>query len=115
MSAAHVLCRSRRGAAAIGLSAALAATPAAALLDSAAAGEQSPIVLAQVSGATSPQLVAVPDLFEATGTATWDGKRTLQGIWVAHPLATSARRVRIINKATGAAVDGALFKRDPAL
>ena len=44
----------------------------------------------------------------------WDGKRTLQGIWVAHPLATTARRVRIFNEVTGQAVDGALFKRDTA-
>ena len=56
-----------------------------------------------------------PDLFEATGRAVWDGKRTLQGVWVAHPLAASARRVRIFNETNGTAVDGALFKRDAAL
>lgn len=62
----------------------------------------------------SPFLRPAPDIFEATGLAIWDGKRTLQGIWVAHPLAASARRVRIFNQDNGQAVDGALFKRDSA-
>lgn len=54
----------------------------------------------------------VPEEFEAEGKAQWDGSRTLQGIWVAHPLARTARRVRIVNEANGHAVDGALFRRD---
>ena len=66
------------------------------------------------SQAISPFLQPAPDIFEATGLAVWDGKRTLQGVWVAHPLATSARRVRIFNQNNGQAVDGALFKRDTA-
>jgi len=53
-----------------------------------------------------------PKVFEAEGTARWDGRRTLQGIWVAHPTATTARRVRIVNTDNGAMVDGALFRRD---
>ncbi len=66
------------------------------------------------SQAISPFLKPAPEIFEATGLAIWDGKRTLQGVWVAHPLATSARRVRIFNENNGQAVDGALFKRDTA-
>ena len=62
----------------------------------------------------SPFLQPAPSIFEVTGLAVWDGKRTLQGVWVAHPLATSARRVRIFNQSNGQAVDGALFKRDTA-
>lgn len=54
----------------------------------------------------------VPAEFEAAGKAQWDGSRTLQGIWVAHPQARTARRVRIVNEANGHAVDGALFRRD---
>lgn len=65
--------------------------------------------------AVSPLLAPAPDIFEARGRAVWDGKRTLQGVWVAHPLAASARRVRIYNEQNGQAVDGALFKRDAAL
>ncbi|MEM7056539.1 MAG: SPOR domain-containing protein [Pseudomonadota bacterium] len=65
--------------------------------------------------AVSPLLAPAPDIFEARGRANWDGKRTLQGVWVAHPLAASARRVRIYNEQNGQAVDGALFKRDAAL
>ena len=65
--------------------------------------------------AVSPYLEPAPEIFEATGRAEWDGKRTLQGVWVAHPLATTARRVRIFNTDNGRAVDGALFKRDAAL
>lgn len=118
MSAAHVLCRSRHGAAAIAFSVALGAAPATALIDSTASSapaEQAPVVMVQATAAASPDQVPAPDLFEETGAAIWDGKRTLQGVWVAHPSATSARRVRIFNTATGEAVDGALFKRDPAL
>jgi len=63
----------------------------------------------------SPLHEPAPDIFKATGLATWDGRRTLKGIWVAHPAATSARRVRIFNVTNGSAVDGALFKRDVAL
>lgn len=59
-----------------------------------------------------PRLEAVPEDFEATATAVWDGHRTLQGIWIAHPEAETARRVRILNLETGHAVDGALFRRD---
>jgi len=53
-----------------------------------------------------------PETFAAEARVTWDGERTLQGIWVAHPLAKQARRVRIVNRETGAAIDGALFRRD---
>ncbi|MEM7190407.1 MAG: hypothetical protein AAF439_12410, partial [Pseudomonadota bacterium] len=84
------------------------------------------IQLAQASGGQSGSettatenvsalLDPAPEIFEATGVAVWDGNRTLQGVWVAHPLAASARRVRIYNTANGSAVDGALFKRDAAL
>lgn len=82
--------------------------------------ESGDIQLAQATNAEaedlpiSPFLEPAPQLFEATGQAVWDGKRTLQGVWVAHPLAESARRVRIFNEQNGRAVDGALFKRDAA-
>lgn len=62
----------------------------------------------------SPMLAPAPELFDGKGRATWDGRRTLRGIWVAHPMAQSARRVRIYNLDNGAVVDGALFKRDPS-
>lgn len=98
------------------------AAVASSVLDPSATATQSqsrPVVLAQASTggdslAISPFLEPAPEIFEATGLAIWDGKRTLQGIWVAHPLATSARRVRIFNQNNGQAVDGALFKRDTA-
>jgi len=57
-------------------------------------------------------MIPAPDDFVARGVAEWDGARTLQGIWVAHPQAASARRVRILNTANDFAVDGALFRRD---
>jgi hypothetical protein len=65
--------------------------------------------------AISPDLVPEPAVFETVGTARWDGRRTLQGVWVAHPQANGARRVRIYNAATGAAADGALFAREATL
>lgn len=67
------------------------------------------------ASAVASDLVPAPAVFEATGTARWDGRRTLQGVWVAHPEASAARQVRIYNAATGAAADGALFTRDAVL
>lgn len=80
-----------------------------------AAADGTQVAQATAQSAVSRYLKAAPQIFEATGTAVWDGKRTLQGVWVAHPLASSARRVRIFNTTNGLAVDGALFKRDSAL
>ena len=76
---------------------------------------QAPVQQIAADPTTSPFLTPAPDVFEATGLAMWDGRQTLQGIWVAHPDARSARRVRIANPETGRAVDGALFRRDESL
>jgi hypothetical protein len=89
--------------------------PAAALGDAAAQVTQASDPFAVEPGPTAlidERLTPVPEEFEATGRARWDGRRTLQGIWVAHPAARTARRVRIVNSANGHAVDGALFRRD---
>ena len=56
-----------------------------------------------------------PEAFFAAGLAVWDGTRTLPGIWIAHPMAQTARRVRLTNGETGARVDAAMFRRDPNL
>jgi len=75
---------------------------------SAASEVMAPGPNAQIDARMAP----APSDFDARGTAEWDGARTLQGIWVAHPQAHSARRVRILNITNGFAVDGALFRRD---
>ena len=62
-----------------------------------------------------PEMQPDPDAFSAETVVAWDGERTLQGVWIAHPEARTARRVRIVNAGTGAAVDGALFRRDSGL
>lgn len=51
--------------------------------------------------------------FHATGVAVWNGGVTLPGLWVAHPMATTARRVRLTNQQTGQQADAALLRRDP--
>ncbi|MCH8951352.1 MAG: hypothetical protein IID49_04360 [Proteobacteria bacterium] len=56
-----------------------------------------------------------PEAFHAAGLALWDGRQTLAGIWVAHPLARTARRVRVTNAETGTRIDAAMFRRDPGL
>ena len=56
-----------------------------------------------------------PEAFLATGIAVWDGVRTLPGIWIAHPMAAIARRVRLTNNQTGVRADAAMFQRDPNL
>ncbi len=61
----------------------------------------------------SPQLA--PDAFDATGLTIWDGASTLEGVWVAHPLAQRAQRVRVINEENDISIEGAMFRRDPTL
>ena len=62
-----------------------------------------------------PSMRPDPGAFYAADLALWDGARTLPGIWIAHPMAETARRVRLTNGETGARVDAAMFKRDPNL
>ena len=62
-----------------------------------------------------PSMHPDPEAFHATGFALWDGVRTLPGIWIAHPMAEIARRVRLTNGETGTQVDAAMFRRDPGL
>lgn len=114
MSAAH-LPHSLRRAVWSGLCAALGTLPAAAMPDAAPGvpeGAASVVPVEAVGSAISPEYEPAPELFEATATALWDGGRTLQGVWVAHPLAGPAGRVRIYNTETDAAVDGVLYKAD---
>jgi hypothetical protein len=56
-----------------------------------------------------------PGAFHVADIALWDGERTLAGIWIAHPMAQTARRVRVTNGKTGTRVDAAMFRRDPDL
>ena len=62
-----------------------------------------------------PSMRPDPQAFHATGLALWDGAQTLQGVWIAHPAAAIARRVRLTNSETGTRVDAAMFRRDPNL
>ncbi|RMF39695.1 MAG: SPOR domain-containing protein [Alphaproteobacteria bacterium] len=59
--------------------------------------------------------VEAPAVFENSGAAVWDGRPTLGGVWVAHPLADRPERVLISNTENGRQVKGALFRRDEAL
>jgi len=74
-----------------------------------------PLPVALQGDNIDPRFRPAPELFIAENSAVWDGLRTLQGIWIAHPATAEARRVRITNIETGAAVDGAMFRRDPGL
>lgn len=62
--------------------------------------------------AAGPVDVAAPEIFQVTGTGLWDGRPSLGGVWVAHPDATDPERVRIVNRANGQEVVGALFRRE---
>jgi cell division protein FtsN len=70
---------------------------------------------ADPDAAASASLALQPDrmAFHAVGVTVWDGGRTLPGIWVAHPMATSARRVRLTNNRTGVQADAAMLQRNP--
>lgn len=53
--------------------------------------------------------------FRAKGVTIWDGGETLEGVWVAHPLAERAERVTITNTENGRSIDAAMFHRDSAI
>lgn len=63
-------------------------------------------------GATDPRLALAPERFAVQGEARWNGARTLAGVWVAHPDASRPIRARLINRSTGQAADGAVFRRE---
>lgn len=67
------------------------------------------------NGSIDPTLQPDPRAFHATGFALWDGTPTLSGIWIAHPMADIARRVRLTNGENGIQTDAAMFRRDPKL
>lgn len=56
--------------------------------------------------------VEAPEVFQRQEAGLWDGRPSLGGVWVAHPLATDPERVVIRNTRTGATVIGALFRRE---
>lgn len=67
------------------------------------------------AAAAAPSPVLAPDAFDVTGLTIWDGASTLEGVWVAHPLAQRAQRVRVTNEENDLAIEGAMFRRDPTL
>ncbi|MFK7941376.1 MAG: hypothetical protein AB8B85_00420 [Paracoccaceae bacterium] len=75
-----------------------------------ALGPEGPSPIRQAVAEVDPELVRAPELFTVSGVAKWNGLRTSRGVWVAHPRARSARKVRIINSRTGAAVDGMAYR-----
>ncbi|WP_340108449.1 SPOR domain-containing protein [Pikeienuella sp. HZG-20] len=62
--------------------------------------------------AAAPTPPPTPDRFETTGLTIWDGAATLEGVWIAHPRAKRAQRVRVRNTQTGRETESAMFPRD---
>ncbi len=56
--------------------------------------------------------VEAPEIFQTTGSALWDGRPSLGGVWVASPDAVNPERVILRNEANGKFVIGALFRRE---
>lgn len=63
---------------------------------------------------TQADMREAPYLFSTTDQVLWDGKPTLEGLWVAHTATVVAQRVRITNPRTGTVIDGALLPRRTA-
>ena len=78
-------------------------------------GAQAVKEIARTDASAKPEPVLAPDTFDASGLTIWDGASTLEGVWVAHPLAQRAQRVRVINQENQIEVEGAMFRRDPTL
>ena len=55
-----------------------------------------------------------PDVFRASEVAVWDGRSSLEGIWVTDPEIDIAERIIIQNGSTKKFVIGALFRRNMA-
>lgn len=55
-------------------------------------------------------LKLAPELFHASGVATWDGSRTVSGLWLSHPAASRSRPVRVVNSDNGTEVDAFLYR-----
>lgn len=62
-----------------------------------------------------PTQELAPEAFDVTGLTIWDGASTLEGVWIAHPLAQRAQRVQVSNQENQIAIEGAMFRRDPTL
>lgn len=56
--------------------------------------------------------VEAPHVFNREEPGLWDGRPSLGGVWIAHPLASDPERVLIRNTQTGESVVGALFRRE---
>lgn len=78
-------------------------------------GAQAVKKVARTDARADPGPELAPDAFDATGLTIWDGASTLAGVWVAHPLAQRAQRVRVTNEENEIAIEGAMFRRDPTL
>lgn len=78
-------------------------------------GAQAVKEVARSDARAEPVQELAPDAFDATGLTIWDGASTLEGVWVAHPLAQRAQRVRVSNEENDIAIEGAMFRRDPTL
>ncbi|MEM0989843.1 MAG: hypothetical protein AAGK00_13255 [Pseudomonadota bacterium] len=61
---------------------------------------------------TDPDMVLAPEVFSVSGTAIWNGQRSVGGFWLAHPLADKSRKVRVVRPETDVAVDAMLYGTD---
>ena len=59
--------------------------------------------------------IEAPEVFQVTEAGLWDGRPSLDGVWVAHPDTKDPERVLIRNTANGKFVIGALFRREREL
>lgn len=78
----------------------------------AGAAADTPPSLFGASPAPVERDVESPDVFSMTGTALWDGRPSLGGVWVAHSSVRDPERVIIRNTKNGKSIVGALFRRE---
>lgn len=67
--------------------------------------------LADASVAAEGSLERAPAVFQASGLARWNGRRTARGVWVAHPDVRAPMQVRVVNASTGKEVDGIVYRQ----
>ena len=77
----------------------------------AAEGEAAAMVAAPGTDSVTRD-VEMPEVFETTELALWDGRPSLGGVWIAHPDVTTPERARVRVVDTGKTVEGALFRRE---
>lgn len=61
---------------------------------------------------TRPTLTPTPEILQLSGSAKWNGNRTVPGLWVAHPRAVKSMDVQVLHSTSGRKIQARLFRSE---